>query len=753
MWSGLSLVAAVTAVSPAEMTALVLEVAVNGTGSGAPVIVWRDASGDLHLPLATLRRHRIRTDGIARTTIEGEEHIGIASLTGARAALDGPTQRLSLSVPAALFEASRIEFAAEQGPMTPGGRGFLLNYEVAAEVGDGAPAIGGLFELGIFSGASFAQTTAIARWSRSGLSAVRLDSNWTYDDPLRMRSIRIGDTISRGGVGGAPLRIGGIQVARDFSVQPGFVTLPMPRVSGSSALPSVVELYVNESLVGSREVQPGPFTLGGAPITAGSGEIEVVVRNALGRETVVRQSYVASPHLLRAGLHDYSYEVGFLRRGYGTRSAGYGPLAASATHRAGVSDRLTLGAHAEASKQVQTAGISADIGLPGLGVAGVSAAASHSSAGDGAQIGVRLERKSSDLSFGVSAEFASAGFRNLGSDGRAPPARVVQAFAGLPTRFGSLGASYMLYDARGEDRDTEFLSVGASIPLRGLGSLQVGGRRSFRRASETAFHAFLTLPFGAATSANAGLHMEGGDVFASALIQRSVPVAEGWGYRAAIAVGNGTRIDGSLGFNADFGEFSGEVSYRDAKTGGRLVVGGALASVDGELFASRRLQEGFAVVSAGENANVRVYADHHLVGRTNRNGRAIVPRLRAFEKNEIRLELADLPLDTEVVAGSRTVRPYRRSGVAVRFSAERNRAATMQVEVQGLGWLPAGATVSVRGRDFVTAPGGQVYLAGLGDRNVVEARWSGRSCSFSLDLRDGDDPQPDLGVQQCRERV
>src|SRR3546814_12916662 len=93
-----------------------------------------------------------------------------------------------------------------------------------------------------------------------------------------MRSLSVGDSITRGGIGGLPLRYGGIRFGRNFEVQPGFVTLPMPSLNGSAALPSVVDIYVNDALVGSRDLKPGPFQVVDAPIVSGHGEVNPIGR-------------------------------------------------------------------------------------------------------------------------------------------------------------------------------------------------------------------------------------------------------------------------------------------------------------------------------------------------------------------------------------------------------------------------------------------------------------------------------------------
>lgn len=268
MWSGLSLIVAMAPVIPAYVP-LIVEISVNGTESGEAVVVLRDPGGAMFIPTASLAAHRIRLTGLTAVTLEGEAHVRLNDLPGLSAALDETTQRLALTIPAKLFEATELSFAgADQGSMTPGGTGILLNYDLLGQIGNGPTLASGAAELVIFSGSSHVYATAIAGWSKDGMRATRLDSSWTLDFPGSMRSLTIGDSISRGGVGGAPLRFAGIQFGRNFATAPGFVTLPMPTLSGSAALPSVVDIYLNNIRLDSRTIAPGPFAITEIPEAA-----------------------------------------------------------------------------------------------------------------------------------------------------------------------------------------------------------------------------------------------------------------------------------------------------------------------------------------------------------------------------------------------------------------------------------------------------------------------------------------------------
>jgi outer membrane usher protein len=569
-----------------------------------------------------------------------------------------------------------------------------------------------------------------------------------------MTSLRIGDSIMRGGVGGGPLRFGGIQWARDFSVAPTFITIPLPTLTGSAAIPSVVDVLVNNRLQAQRDVQPGPFEFTNLPVLTGAGEVQLVVRDALGRESVTTQRYYAASHMLRRGLHDFSYELGFLRDDYGFRSNDYGALAGAATHRYGLTDTLTGEVHIEATEKTQVAGAAASLALPGLGLIDGAAAMSRSRDRIGALFGLGFERRSIGLSFGARVEIASEGYRNLGlPDFRQAPRKTARAFVGLPLAFGSVGLSYLLRDERDDRPDTEVLGASASARLGSFGSLHLSAQRFFGEENETVLGLVLSTPLGPRTSAGASMEMRDGGVQASAAIQRSPPVGEGWGYHASVSHGAFDRASGRLGYQGGFGAYEAELTWTERGSGVRASVSGAVGFVaGGGGFTSRQLTQSFATVKVGNVKGVEVYADNQLVARTNGSGFAVVPRLRPYESNVLRIEATDLPWDATVTGGEMEVRPRARSGVALDFGVQQSHVALVRMVREDGAAVPAGAMVQIEGNpeEFVAAPGGEAYLTGLEPKNRVRASWTGGTCAFDLPFEASDDPQPRLGPFTCR---
>ncbi|MGQ0588202.1 MAG: fimbria/pilus outer membrane usher protein, partial [Sphingosinicella sp.] len=582
--------------------------------------------------------------------------------------------------------------------------------------------------------------------------AVRLETSWTIDRPRNASTIRIGDSVSFGGLGAAPVRFAGVHYHRNYAVQPGFITMPLPSGTGSAAVPSVGDVYVNNVLQGSREVAPGPFELTGIPVQTGGGTVQLVVRDLLGREVISEQSYYASPQLLARGLHDFSYEAGFLRRRFGRRSNDYGAFMVSTTQRYGLSDRITGEAHAQASAERQMAGLGFTALAFDLSQVGGSVSVSRSDKGLGYRLAASFERQTRRLSFGLRADFASAHFGFLGMpDGWRPPRYTIQAFADFPVWRGSVGLQILHRAPRAGPSET-FAGLSGSFQILPSASLGLFARQTIAGRRETSFGAHVTVALGGRRSAQAGFELSGGNSFYAGF-QSDPSEATGGGYRAAVGLGKINRFEAAYAHNFAATSLLGEVAHVDGRTGLRLSATGSIGLVDGRAFASRSLGESFAIVRVEDQPGIRVYADDHLVGVTGGDGALIVPGLRAFDINRIRVDDADLPLDAQVESLETAIRPFARSGTAVRFSVRRERGVLMRVRREDGSALPAGARVRVgqEAATYVVVGQGEIYVPGLTGTALLRARWGDRSCAFRVDVPPSDDPQPRLDGLICRE--
>lgn len=735
--------------------ALWLAVSVNRQDPEVTLLLRAD--GRLFARRVDFERWRLALPQVDPLWHDGEAYYALDALPGIASELDASAQTLAIQAPAALFPPTR-RFARPALPapaLSP--PGAFLNYDFVAQRLQGKTRLDGLIELGAFNGAGVGTATALARDLGERAHLIRLETTWTRDAPDALASFRAGDAVSRTGAWSLPVRFGGVQWATNFAVRPGFVTFPLPALSGESALPSTVDLFINDALRGRETLPPGPFTLPNLPVITGEGELRVVVRDLLGREQVLSERYYASPRLLRPGLADFAYQAGFLRNNFGLESNDYGRAFAAAAYRAGLTERLTGELSAELLREQQTAGASGTFLWDKLGVFTLSAAGSHSDRGNGALSSVEFERQSRSFSMNLRTQAASADFVQLGmSAGQRAPIRISEARAGFPIPgAGTVGLGYV--ERRHRDQpDVRLANLSYQVKA-GAGSLllsafrveTLGGERRVERALAVTF----TLPLDGRTSASVGAVHQAGHGYGTVQVQRNLPAGEGMGYRLLAQSGTGELVQAGVSAQGAIGTYTAEAASSRGDMAYRLGAAGGIAWLDGSAFLTRRLSDSFALVRVGEYAGVQVYADNQPVARTDAQGRALVPRLRAYDRNLLRIEQADLPLEAEIGALEHEAVPYYRSGLVVSFPVRPARGALLRLVLEDGKRPPPGAQVQLDDRTerFPLGLDGEVYLTGLAATQRGRAEWNGRRCVFELQVPETHDPVPHLGTVPCRE--
>ena len=704
-----------------------------------------------------LRRWRMRLPDTNPLTLYGEDFYALDALEGLTYRLDESTQTLAMQVPPGLFDATRLAGKeAKFSAPTPASLGGFFNYDVTANHTQGQTKTNGLLELGGFGSWGTAQTRILALDLGGQASAIRLDTTWTRDQPMQLASLRFGDAISGTSSWGGAVRFGGAQWATNFSVQPGFVTFPLPGISGEAALPSTVDLYVDSALRMRRQVPSGPFSIEDLPVPNGRGDARLVVRDILGREQIITQPFDTNSQLLKLGLHDYSYEVGFVRRNFGIDSNNYGRPVVVGTHRLGLTEQFTGEVHGELLGNQQTVGLGGVLTLPSAGVLSGSFAASHSDKGVGGLLGLGFRGQSRSFSFGVNTQIASQRFVKLGMQPEElAPRQISQAFVNLATTdYGAFSARYTQQDFRDQE-DKTIVSGSYAMEVGSLGNLRMSVMRFLSGDANTVFSLNFSMRLSNRTNANISTSGKSGREQAQLQLGRSVPAGSGVGYRLVAGAGDSDVRQAELNFQNQVGIYTLGASQASGQTAFRGSVNGGVAFLGGNTFLSRRITDSFAVVRVPDYSGVGVYADNQLVARTDANGSALLPSLRAYQKNTVRIEQADLPLDAQIDAVQLNAVPNFRSGLLLKFPVKRSRGALLTVVLENGEPLPAGAQAQIIGDNveqnkiFPAGMGGELYLTGLAASNQLRVTWLEQSCEFMLPFPESTEPLPYLGTYTC----
>jgi outer membrane usher protein len=712
-----------------------------------------------------LQRWRLRLPADVPQVVKGETFYPLDALRGTRYNIDESTQSIAIEVPGDQFIASTISNATASPTPTRFSWGGFLNYDITLQYNLGVQSAvtplqaGSLTELGIFNGWGVGTTTVLGRNFSNTAEFVRLDSTWTHDMPESMSSLRFGDAISQPGEWGDAVRFGGIQWATNFATQPRFIRYPLPAFAGEAVLPSTVDVYLNNVRQLSKDVPVGPFTLTDLPAMIGQGDARIVVRDLLGREQVITQSYYMTPSLLSEGVQNYSYEIGLIRQNYGLSSLDYGRAFVSGTHRYGFSNRFTGEAHGELLQRQQTLGISGSYLWDSIGLFSLSLAGSHSHLGLGPYAALGFQRQGRWLSISGMTQRAGKDFTRTGlQPEQLAPREVSTASASISLgSYGSVNLSYIHQDNRSQ-ADNELVNASYNLTLGKLGALSLNFFRSLVGEPNNTVSLIFTVPLGENLSANAYGSIKKDYQHASVQIQKNLPRGNGYGYRllASVVDNKGLsdlqkRFDGALTMQNDVGLYSIEASTSAQQSAFRGGISGGIATMGGAPLFSRRLTDSFALVHVEDLPNVRVYADNQLVGFTNDNGDVLVPRMRPYQSNPIRIEQADLPLDVKIDSLQAEAVPYYRSGYEITMPLKRSRGAILTLVLTNGQPMPAGAIVRIIGQkeEFPVALKGEVYITSLKASNRLQALWKEQSCEFEVVYPKTDDPLPDLGSFTC----
>jgi outer membrane usher protein len=710
---------------------------------------------DVLVGVGALERAGVRGFSGTRAVVEGAEYVSLESL-GPEVSfrIDASTLTLDLTVPPRFLATSNRDLSTGRPKAIVYSRnasGFL-NYSLSSS---DLKQIDGFAEVG----ASLAGDLLYSSMSRtSDGKFLRGQTSLTIDRREQLQRVVVGDSFGTTGELGGGAFLAGVSVARAYDLDPYFVRYPTMNLAGAVTTPSTAEIYVNGTLVRREELPPGQFDFSNLQLPTGSGDVRVVIRDALGQERVLSSPFYASTEVLAEGQEEYSYDLGFLRHHLGTDSADYGPLAFVGHHRFGWNDFVTPEARIEATRDLLSGGAGVAWRLPiGEFSADVAASRDHGASGAAASFSYRYVAR--PASVGLLVRRMSDRYANLSlSAEQDRPTLDISCFAGVQlSRRASLSGQYSLTQMR-DAAEQSRLSVLASLTAGRRGSLFISAGR-VRGQGGSGTEAFLgySFSFAGTATANISYSRQDGTGMTSADVERPLPLGEGFGYRVASNTAGGNDVSmGLVQYQGRVGRYDVEVDHTSAGTTKTMSVTGGLAAVGGEVLASRAIGNSFALVRVPDVKGVTTLVNNQPIGRTDSSGDVLVPDLLSYYGNRLGIKDTDIPIDYEVGATEETVAPPYRGGALVKFPVERVQSLRGRVVVQepGRELIPSFGqfTLDVDGAKVVSplGSGGEFDFQNLAPglhRGVVVFREG--ICHLSLQVPRSNEQFIDLGTVRC----
>lgn len=734
---------------------LPLDVVINGHKVGSWMLIEHEDM--LYAPKEAYEEWRVSYRGNAvQLNFLGQEYIALAAVPGYESNIDYGTQTINVTFDSASFSATSLVKERDSVPIVdkviPSG---FMNYDVNYAATNQRDAhnvkeLGLLTEVGVSNEWGVLTSKFVGRnlTNESSLNTkrswTRLDTTFTKHFPDKNLALQIGDSSTRPGLWGNNVYFGGIRIGKDYSLTPGYVSQPLPILSGLSSAPSTVEMYVNDILRQTSQVPAGPFTLDSFPQLSGGGVARLVVRDALGRETVITQDFFTSNRLLAPGLNDWSAELGRIRRNFGREDSDYDGLFTSGFWRRGLSDTLTGEGRFEISKDVKALGVGVLYALPGHHLAKAVLSASNSGVGSGSQWLIGLERQEKNFNYALQAQGATENFRQLGQELNASAIKLQVAgnasyYANGIGSFGAGIASITKYD----QARTTTLSLNYATDVGKQGKLTFNISKAISGEANNSgktigvnFVMPLQSESGHTTLQSAATYRDDSSNF---YISASHATSDGNGlsWRTLAGYQNSqARAEGGLTYEGRYGSLNGDLSASRDVTALRLGAKGGMVMADGNFFVTRVVDGSFGIAEVPGYANIGIGLGGNSMSKTDAKGVALIPRMAPYQHNGVRIDPSELPISAEIDSIEQIVVPAYRSAVKVQFPVRSGRGALIKINFEDGQSAPVGAPVYLEGdkQEFYVARNGAAFVTGLETKNALKLVWKGKSCALQVTL-------------------
>ncbi len=551
-------------------------------------------------------------------------------------------------------------------------------------------------KIGARTGSLFFTSDSLYTRTPSHDSFVRLMSTATYERPDTLQWLSFGDTFAYSGDLGSTINLGGLSISKVYMMDPYFVKQPLFGFAGSLTAPSQVDIYADGALVRSFNIRPGDFEIRNLYTQLGSGSVDIYIKDPYGNVQKVNYPVYGDTVLLRKGLHDYSYNMGFLRENYGLMSNQYGKPAFSAYHRYGLTDAFNIKARAEAAEGLYNGGIQALSVIPRLGVFRMDIAESVKGSRRGVA-GSFLHNYQKGF-FNTSLFFTryTEDYLTIGS---LLTGQQVKRTAGFLAGFGSMAMGNFSLGYSKEERFGGISSraISSTYSKMLLKNLQMNLSARMTKGTDTDYAVFAGLtyyffsPHDNTTRIAAQYQQtKNGDSESVQAQKDPPPRGEGGGYRLLVDrthAGPSTisSFNPYAQYNARYGIYSvaSQIQDIDGKTSESytLSAAGSLVNVGGFHGFSRPVTDSFGVVTTDGIPGIGIALNNEKVGTTDSSGRLVIP-LNSYSANRVTVDTKNIPLNYAISSENWNILPPEASGTCIWFDAAKVQAVTGTLFVQ-----------------------------------------------------------------------
>ncbi|WP_372556924.1 fimbria/pilus outer membrane usher protein [Acinetobacter pittii] len=760
---------------------LFLNISVNSNVSKDLISVRQDQDRKLYIRSRDLKTLRLKMG----EHIPDNQWVCINDLNGIQFKYLENEQSLNLKVPSNMLTGYSVDLNGQQitSPqllkMKPL-NAAILNYSLYQTTTNDENVFSGTAE-GIFNSAigNFSSGVLYNGSNENSYSHekwVRLESKWQYVDPEKIRIYTLGDFISNSPDWGSSVRLAGFQWSSAYSQRGDIVTSALPQFSGSAALPSTLDLYVNQQKIYSGLVPSGPFDIKQLPFISGN-EVTLVTTDATGKQSITKKPYYFSSKILAKGINEFSVDVGVPRYNYGLYSNDYDDATfASGAIRYGYSNSLTLSGGAEASTDgLSNLGTGFAKNLFGFGVINTDIAASQYKDENGYSTLLGLEgRISKNISFNTSYRKVFDNYfdlarvsqvRYLKNNQINPESQNYLNYSALADEIFRAGINYNFYAGYGiylgynqikySDNSYKLLSTNLSGSLDKNWGFYASAYKDYENHKDYGVYFALRYTPSSKVNAITSVSSDSGNLrYRQEIFGLSEPQigSFGWGgYVERDQDVNENNASVYASYRARAAYLTGRYNRFGDNDQVAVSATGSLVAAAGRIFAANEIGDGYAVVTnAGPQSQI-INGGVNL-GETDKSGRFLIANLRPYMSHHIYLDPSYLPLEWEVSSTNQRVFVGYRQGTLVDFGAHQVISGLVKLVDQKNSPLMPGYAVQINDQqDGVVGYDGEVFIPNLLKQNKLEVDLLDHgSCQVDFAYENKQYSAKKLGPYVCR---
>ncbi|QSI33740.1 fimbria/pilus outer membrane usher protein [Variovorax sp. RKNM96] len=572
----------------------------------------------------------------------------------------------------------------------------------------------------------------------------------------------------------------GVQLSSDDAMLPDSQQGYAPTIRGVAQTNARVTVRQNGYVIYSTFVAPGPFVIDDLYPTSSSGDLEVTIAEADGRQTKYTQAFSAVPTLLREGTWRYSATVGKYRNGFdgssvlGIRSSLSQPVFMQATLARGLGNEFSIYGGLLMANMYQSLLAGVGKNLRDFGAVSVDLSSARTTdrtpingvkTYDGQSVRFLYSKAflTSGTNFRVAGyRYSTSGYRTFQEAVQMQDLRPFESFNSrrnevrfeVSQQVGDLGtvfASARQQSYWGTSAKDRLVQLGYSGNYKQFGySVFYNYTTSLNRPAVRQVMFTLSIPLGdtrasaqyAVTRDSTGRVNQQASVYGSAFDDSRLTYNVTAG---AANQGGGSSGSASASYLSQVGRF--DVGHSQGRGYGQSTFGvsGGVLIHGGGVTMSQPLGETIALVQAPKASGVGFESQPGVA--TDWAGNAIIPNLTPYRLNRLAIRTGDLGDTVEVKNAATEVVPTRGAVVVAKFETSVGFRLLMVLTDRKGRMLPLGSKIeNEAGQEVgIVGPDGQAFVTGAGSSGQLTVRWGqdkADQCVVPYSLPDEKNPPP-----------